>query len=172
MFVIDTFVHGKPEPDSVTPRSSEDQGVSASGDGYDPLLIERLKADHRALKAIFCDIGAANKAGALTQVQQHLARFRATLADHLRKEIGLFRYLEDLLAGDAAKLELMHGFRREMDKMGPVAVGLLAKYEGIAARPRLALSLAGDLALIGVALAGRIQREEDVLYALYVSPKG
>ena len=169
MFVIDSFLQHKPaEPEAeapavATPRPHDDC-VDA---GYDAGLIGQLKADHEQLKAIFCDIGAANKAGDLAQVQRCLGAFRAALAEHLRKEIGLFRNLAQSLAGDEAKLELMHGFRREMDKMGPVAVGMLAKYEGIAARPRLAVSLAGDLALVGGALAGRIQREEGLLYPLY-----
>ena len=169
MFFIDSFFQDKPAQPEAPARPVP---AAESSVGYDPQLVAQLKSDHQQLKEIFSDIGVAGKAGDLALVQELLGDFRSALANHLRKEIGLFRYLEGCLADEEANLEVMHGFRREMDKMGPVAVGMLAKYEGIAARPRLSLSLAGDLALVGSALAGRIQREEDVLYALYVPPQG
>ncbi len=167
MFFIDTFFQDKPaQPEPVAKPVPAAEPVA----DYDPQLVAQLKADHRQLKEVFCDIGVAGKAGDLAQVQQLMGTFRSCLASHLRKEIGLFGYLEERLADDEANLEVMHGFRREMDQMGPVAVGMLAKYEGISLRPRLALSLPSDLALVAGALAGRIQREEEILYRLYEPP--
>lgn len=144
--------------------------VNAPGTGirHDPQLIEGLKEDHRLLLEIFGAIDAARKSGELMTVQSRLDQFRMALQDHLLKEnVRLYVYLEHQLANDPTSHEMMHGFRREMDAIGKVVVGFLAKYREIGIHPELADAFAADLAAIGQALGGRIRREEDTLYPMY-----
>ncbi len=170
MFLLDLlFGRGKSERDEGGGKAhAQESCAPGTSIHHDPRLIAALKEDHELLLEIFHAVDKARKAGDLLTAQTHLDRFRLVLHGHLIKEnVRLYVYLEHLLAGDPARQELMHGFRRDMDAIGKVVVAFLGKYKQIGAHPELAAEFGTDLAAIGKALVGRIQREEKTLYPMY-----
>lgn len=177
MFFIDTlFRHktGSTAQGTVEPASAalvpEHPVSPVAAVRYDPLLVGQLEAEHEVLKTIYYDLGMAGRDGDFLRVEEHLGHFRAALAEHLRKECGMFDYLEGQLADHPDKRETVRVLRSQMDRMAPLVQGRLAGYEGISNRPLLALSLARDMAFLGEVLVARIQEEENTLYPMYAAP--
>lgn len=136
---------------------------------YHPELIDQLEEDHRKLLGIYGTIKEAFDAGEYAQVSTLLDQFRGALQGHLLTEnVRLYIYLDRCLAGDETNSELIRGFRREMDGIGKTAMNFLKKYEAIGVDRDLAGAFAKDFAVIGSVLGERIQKEEQVLYPLYM----
>lgn len=136
---------------------------------YNPGLIQQLKADHRKLLDIYGGIKPAFDAGDYALVSQRLDEFRRGLHGHLLTEnVRMYVYLNRHLAGDESNSNLIHGFRREMDGIGKVVMSFLKKYETIGVDIGLADAFAKDFASIGAVLVERIEKEEQVLYPLYM----
>ncbi len=93
-------------------------------DPLDPGFIEAPKHDHRPLPGIIGSIRQArqaSRAGDLPGLQKRVERFRIALQDHLLKEdVRLYVYRLHLLQSDAISNDLMHGFRRERDRLYPM----------------------------------------------------
>jgi regulator of sigma D len=137
---------------------------------FDPSLIDRLQSDHRELLNLFGAISKAGKEGNLKAAEEYLEQFRKAITDHLLKEnVSLYVYLERLTREDPDSLEIMRGFRREMDGIGRAVVAFLGKYKSIGSQPELAPYFATDLADVGKVLGDRIRREESTLYPMYAS---
>lgn len=138
---------------------------------FDPSLIDRLQSDHRELLNLYGAISAASKEGNLKAAEGYLEEFRKAITDHLLKEnVSLYVYLERLTKEDPDSLEIMRGFRREMDGIGRAVVEFLGKYKSIGSQPELAPYFATDLAGVGKVLGDRIRREESTLYPMYAPP--
>ncbi len=136
---------------------------------YHPELVEQLKSDHQTLLGIYGEIQAAFDAGDYARVSEKLDAFRTGLQGHLLTEnVRLYIYLDRCLASDETNSELIRGFRREMDGIAKVAMNFLKKYEAIGVDKELAGAFAKDFATIGQVLGERIQKEEQVLYPLYM----
>lgn len=136
---------------------------------YHPELIDQLKGDHQKLLGIYGEIKAAFDSSDYQTVSEKLDQFRTGLQGHLLTEnVRLYIYLDHCLAGDENNSELIRGFRREMDGIGKTAMNFLKKYEAIGVDSDLAPSFARDFETIGKVLGERIQREEEVLYPLYM----
>lgn len=136
---------------------------------YDPQLIDKFKNDHHQLLGLFGGIKSAFDAGNYALVAENLDKFRSGLQAHLLVEnVRLYIYLEHMLAGDETSYELVHGFRREMEGIGRVAVAFLTKYKMIGVDKDLAESFGRELDGIGKVLVDRITREEETLYPLYL----
>ncbi|PKM45856.1 MAG: hemerythrin HHE cation-binding protein [Gammaproteobacteria bacterium HGW-Gammaproteobacteria-1] len=136
---------------------------------YHPELIDQLVSDHQKLLGIYGEIEEAFAAGDYARVSDKLDEFRGGLQGHLLTEnVRLYIYLDRCLAGDETNSELIRGFRREMDGIGKVAMNFLKKYEAIGVDKELAGAFAKDFATIGQVLGERIQKEEQVLYPLYM----
>lgn len=137
---------------------------------YDPDLIEQLMQDHRSLLDLYGQTRQASEAGDYARVSQRLAAFRRGLHGHLLAEnVRLYLFLDrHLAADDKSGSDLIRGFRREMDGIGKLVMGFLKKYEAIAVDPELAGTFAEDFAAIGNVLVERIEKEERVLYPLYM----
>ena len=136
---------------------------------FHPELVPQLKKDHQNLLNLYGQIKAAFDKGDYVQVSRKLDDFRTGLQGHLLTEnVRLYIYLERSLAGDETNGELMRGFRREMDGIGRTVLNFLRKYEAIGVDHELAKAFERDFAVIGQVLGERIQREENVLYPLYL----
>lgn len=136
---------------------------------YHPDLIDQLKNDHQDLLGIFGGIKSSFEAGDYGKTAKTLADFRSALQGHLLTEnVRLYIYLERCLSNDEMNYDLMRELRREMDGIGRTAMGFLKKYETIGIDKDLAASFAKDLDTIGSVLVQRINKEESVLYPLYM----
>lgn len=156
----------KTQPAAPAPRYATAPGTEIH---YHPGLIGQLVSDHEHLVGIYAEIKAAFEAGDYALVSQKLHEFRSGLQTHLLTEnVRLYIYLDHCLADDETNSELIHGFRREMDGIGKVAMNFLKKYEAIGVDEGLAPAFAKDFATIGQVLTERIQKEEQVLYPLYM----
>lgn len=154
----------EPEPAKEAPRAAPGTGIH-----YDPQLIDKFKNDHHQLLGLFGAIKSAFDAGNYALVAENLDKFRSGLQAHLLVEnVRLYIYLEHMLAGDETSYELVHGFRREMEGIGRVAVAFLTKYKTIGVDKDLAASFGRELDGIGKVLVDRITREEETLYPLYL----
>lgn len=72
------------------------------------------------------------------------------------------------MAADELNSDLVKGFRREMDSIARIAMSFLKKYEMIGVDAELAKLFAADFEQLGKVLVERINREESVLYPLYL----
>ena len=115
------------------------------------------------------DIKTAFEGGDYEEVAKKLVHFRSSLQAHLLTEnVRLYIYLSHRLANDEINSELIHEFRREMDAIARVAMNFLKKYDTIGVDKELAGAFAKDFATIGQVLTERIEKEERVLYPLYL----
>lgn len=136
---------------------------------FQPELVPQLKADHQNLVSIYLDIKTAFEGGDYEEVAKKLVHFRSSLQAHLLTEnVRLYIYLSHSLANDEINSELIHEFRREMDAIARVAMNFLKKYDTIGVDKELAGAFAKDFATIGQVLTERIEKEERVLYPLYL----
>lgn len=136
---------------------------------YSPELIDLLKQDHKQLLSLYTDVQNAFERNEFAAVSEKLEKFKSNLQSHLLTEnIRLYIYLDRCLANDASNSELIRGFRREMDEIAKVAMKFLNKYSAIGVDEQLAGHFAEDFATIGKVLGERIDKEENVLYPLYL----
>lgn len=136
---------------------------------YHPELISELTADHKALLALYGEIKEAFDQADYPTVAEKLNTFRSDLQAHLLTEnVRLYIYLNRSLGDDETNSELIQGFRREMNEIAKVAMNFLRKYEAIGVDKDLAKAFAKDFAIIGKVLVERIEKEEQVLYPLYM----
>lgn len=172
------FLFGKKEPQhpprpapSVAPAPLVINRPSASGThiAHHADLVPNLEADHQKLLHIFGAIQAALQARDLATVVRRLDDFRTAIQGHLLTEnVLLYVYLEHALAQDAVSHTLIHEFRLEMDAIGKAVLAFLAKYRQLESQPELVAEFGPDLASVGKVLTERIQREESMLYPLYL----
>lgn len=80
----------------------------------------------------------------------------------------LYVYLTRQLADDEANSEIISDFRREMAKIGRVVMEFLRKYTEQPFDTTNMDEFKNELDGIGAALTARIEREEGVLYTLYM----
>lgn len=136
---------------------------------YAPDLVDNLKQDHQTLLGLYGEIQNAFDNKDYTAVSAMLEKFKSGLQGHLLTEnVRLYIYLDRSLASDPVNSDLIRGFRREMDDIAKVAMKFLNKYSTIGVDEHLAEHFANDFATIGAVLGERIQKEESVLYPLYM----
>ena len=172
------FLFGKKEPlhpaHSAPPAAPAPLAIkrpAASGThiAYHTELVPNLKADHHKLLQTFGAIHAALQARDLAAVVHRLDDFRTAIQGHLLTEnVLLYVYLEHALAQDPVSHTLIHEFRLEMDAIGKAVLAFLSKYRELESQPELVAEFGPDLASVGKVLTERIQREESMLYPLYL----
>jgi regulator of sigma D len=136
---------------------------------YSPDLVDSLKADHQKLLSLYGEIKADFENKDYPIVAEKLEHFKSELQGHLLTEnVRLYIYLDRSLASDPTNSELIRGFRREMDNIAKVAMGFINKYSAIGVDEDLASHFGKDFATIGKVLGERIQKEESILYPLYM----
>ena len=152
-------------------KSNTDNYAAAPGTEirYAPDLVDNLKNDHQTLLSLYGEIQADFDNQDYPAVSNKLEKFKSGLQGHLLTEnVRLYIYLDRSLAHDPTNGELIRGFRREMDDIAKVAMKFLNKYSAIGVDADLAKHFADDFATIGQVLGERIQKEESVLYPLYM----
>lgn len=165
-----SFFRKKKEPKPEAQYNAPEYGKAPGTEiRYHPELINKLVTDHKALLGLYAQIKNAFEEEDFELVSEKLNIFRTELQGHLLTEnIRLYIYLERSMSGDETNSELIHGFRREMNDITKVAMNFLRKYEAIGVDKELAGTFSRDFATIGNVLVTRIQKEEQVLYPLYM----
>lgn len=160
-----------PETSASNAAGGFEQSPAAPGTRihYEPELIAQLKGDHQRLLDLYQQIQEKFEEGDYTAVSKQLDQFRVALQGHLLTEnVRLYVYLDHCLGATESNAELIHGFRREMEKIGRDVMNFLRKYRAIGVDRELAPAFSKDFAVVGEKLTERIEREEQVLYPLYM----
>jgi len=135
---------------------------------YDARLVFRLTADHRRLLRLLVKLERAFDDGYLTTAVACLHEFGSEMRAHLLSEkVQLYLYLHHALKSDPFSVALLRALQQEMDAIGKHLVAFLAKYEKLAANPKLLVTFRADLGEIVKLLTTRIRREETTLFPLY-----
>jgi hypothetical protein len=163
---------GKKQQRQITAQTSNRQSRSeAVGDGteYSPGLVDALVSEHRTLLELHGEIKTAFDKADYATVSARLEKYHELLQNHLQTEnTHLYRYLERQFANDYINVDLIRGFRQEMDNIAREATQVLTKYTTIGVEPSVAEAFQCDFEKVGQVLAERIAREEGVLYPLYL----
>lgn len=165
------FFNKKSKPDTNETKTDTSKYATAPGTEirYAPDLVDNLKSDHLNLLGLYGEIKADFDNQDYPAVATKLEKFKSNLQGHLLTEnVRLYIYLDRSLAHDPVNSDLIRGFRREMDDIAKVAMKFLNKYSAIGIDADLAKHFADDFATIGQVLGERIQKEENVLYPLYM----
>ncbi|MDP2683029.1 MAG: hemerythrin domain-containing protein [Deltaproteobacteria bacterium] len=124
-------------------------------------LIKQLKAEH----AIALDMLVKVKdAGALSrEVQKTLVSFRDILIAHLNnEEVNLYPSLKRIAAEDKDLLETIDYFVKDMGVVAGSALQFFDKY----CADGSSLEFGKDFSMFFAALKARIEKEEEILYAI------
>lgn len=136
--------------------------------GYDPLLLDQLRRDHRKMLDLFAVIQSLLTSRDYAGVQRKLGEFRITLQDHLlAANTKLYIYVSRQLADDPAYSSLINTVRREMLDNSRQIMEFLRTYGAIRLDDDSGQMFQTELLSIGEALMQRIEREESSLFPLY-----
>ena len=136
--------------------------------GYDPLLINRLKADQQRMLDLFTQIQSLLVTHDYDGVKRKLGEFRIILQDHLMiANVKFYVYVSRQLADDAARTAIMNDYRREMLANSRQIMDFLRTYSAVRLDDSFAETFQIELLVIGSALVQRIEREQAALFPLY-----
>jgi len=136
--------------------------------GYDPLLLDQLRRDHRKLLDLFAVTQALLSSRDYAGVQRKLGEFRVTLQDHLlTANTKLYIYVSRQLADDPVYSALVNTVRRDMLDNSRQIMEFLRTYSGMRLDDQTGQMFQTELMAIGEALMQRIEREESSLFPLY-----
>ena len=136
--------------------------------GYDPLLLDQLRRDHRKLLDLFAVTQALLSSRDYAGVQRKLGEFRVMLQDHLlTANTKLYIYVSRQLADDPVYASLINTVRRELLDNSRQVMEFLRTYSAIRLDDNSGQMFQTELMSIGEALMQRIEREESSLFPLY-----
>jgi len=136
--------------------------------GYDPLLLDQLRRDHRKLLDLFAVTQALLSSRDYAGVQRKLGEFRVALQDHLlTANTKLYIYVSRQLADDPVYSALVNTVRRDMLDNSRQIMEFLRTYSGMRLDDQSGQMFQTELMSIGEALMQRIEREESSLFPLY-----
>lgn len=159
----------KKQPVSAPEKDKQEAVAPGTQIHFNAELIPQLKKDHQDLLELYGKIKESFEQADYKAVTHQLNTLRQALQGHLLTEnVRLYIYLDRSMANDELNADLVRGFRREMDGIARVAMAFLKKYEMIGVDAELAKLFAADFAELGKVLVERIEREENVLYPLYL----
>jgi hypothetical protein len=152
-------------------KKAEKQLIPGTELSFDPELISSLKSDHIRLLEIYSSISVLLDEGKADELAQPLEEFKALLREHLLTEnLKLYVYLKYALVNDAKNLNIMIELRKDMQKIGKVVNQFLTRYSEFPWTDELKSSFPDEFYEIGSVLGERIEREEALLYTLYMPP--
>ena len=136
--------------------------------GYDPLLLQRLRADQQRMLELFTQTQALLNARDYGGVYRKLGELRIVLQDHLMTaNVKFYVYMSRQLAHDSAKSAIINDCRREMLVNSRQLMDFLRTYTAVRLDDNLAETFQIDLLVIGSVLVQRIEREQTTLFPLY-----
>lgn len=138
--------------------------------GYDPLLLQRLRADQQRMLELFTQTQALLNSRDYSGVYRKLSELRIVLQDHLMiANVKFYVYLSRLFANDQAKSATINDCRREMLANSRQLMDFLRTYTAVRLDDTLAETFQIDLLVIGSVLVQRIEREQNTLFPLYTA---
>jgi regulator of sigma D len=135
---------------------------------YDPALISNLRNDHSELVAMYGQLGQDVRDGYYQRIPNALLAFSTRLEAHLLMENRRFySYVEQVLAGDSDRMEIVRAFRGEMTLLARAIIEFARRYQQTRVDRTNTEDFLREYNEVGKLLVMRIEREEDDLYPLY-----
>jgi len=135
---------------------------------YDPGLINTLLRDHAELGQLYQSIGKAGENRDHVELGRLLGRFKLRLEAHvIHENVRFYNYVEQSMKNDPASLDLMRGFRRNMNAIVREVLDFVSKYQSADTSPEVYRDFRADHARVLHALELRLDSEESSLYPLY-----
>ncbi len=154
------------DSDSIAPAAAA--AASPSGIRYDPDLIATLQRDHAELGALYQRIGKLHEEGNRAELGRVLGQFKLRLEAHVINEnVRFYNYVEQSMKNDRASVELMRGFRRDMNGIVREVLDFVKKYQAAGLAREAYRDFPTDYATVRRALELRLDSEENNLYPLY-----
>jgi len=144
--------------------------VSAPGTriGFDPLLIKRLRSDHRRMLEIFTQAQELLSTRDYDGVKRKLGELHIALQDHLMTaSVKLYVYVGRQLASNPAQAAIINEHRRDMLENSRLIMDFLRTYSAVRLDDSFADVFQTEFLAIGATLVQRIEREEGTLFPLY-----
>lgn len=164
------FLSSRQSRPPVRPASATGLPAPGTRIGYDPLLIQRLRADQQRMLEIFTQAQQLLSSRDYDGVKRKLGELRIALQDHLMiASVKLYVYVSRQLAHDPAKTALVNEHRRDMLDNARRIMDFLRTYSAVRLDDSFADVFQTEFLAIGAALVQRIEREETTLYPLYQS---
>ncbi|WII70691.1 hemerythrin domain-containing protein [Bdellovibrio sp. 22V] len=125
-------------------------------------LTNKLKNDHKVLVSALEEI--KNIGIAHPDAPKKLIAAKAALLAHLKHEdVELYPVLKKAAASDGSMQSTLNVLAKDMETLAPAALAFFAKYE----KGGDPTEFSRDFSKLFSALATRIRREEETLYAMF-----
>jgi hypothetical protein len=136
--------------------------------GYDPMLIKRLRNDHKRLLNLFAQVQALLTTADYDGVRRKLGEMRIVLQEHLVVATTKFYvYVARQLASRPSEAVVVNSHRRAMLGDSREIMDFLSTYGAIRLDDQSAPMFQAELLEIGAVLVRRFEREESTLFPLY-----
>jgi len=136
--------------------------------GYDPLLITRLRQDHRNFIELFSQAQLLLNSADYEGVKRKLGELRIALQDHLLlASTKFYIYLSRLLAYHSESMTILNRQRSAMHHNSREIMDFLRTYSAIRLDSASAPMFQEEFLKIGATLMNRIENEENHLFPLY-----
>lgn len=145
-----------------------EQSLKNAQISYSPELLVNLKDEHKILLNHMHSLSEAEKTKDLDSLPLLLDIFRSKMLAHVSKEIlKLYIYLLSNLDHNSEQYKNVRAFRKEMDSMLIKILDFLDSYKDIE-QIKQGKNFHDDLQQIITIFNDRIEREENILFPLYI----
>lgn len=170
---ISNFINRWRTAESETGEATEYAPAPGTEIRYSPELIREFELEHKRFFSLHDNILSAQRRGDFTTIPPLLSEFEAALTGHLLSErVRLYAYMDAYFSTDQKTRTMLREYRTEMDRIGDAVMQLFRKYRNINSDITLTQSLGRDFEELGKILAERMEREETILYPLYMPVAG
>lgn len=135
---------------------------------YDKHLVDKLKADHEELVAIFTQIKEAATSRQYHKIGGLLTNFKMALQAHVMTEnVKFYVYVQEQAKNNPEKTEFISNVRKDMNGIANAVVKFTQKHTSNTPTSHSIDNFLFELDGIGNALLKRVELEETELYSLY-----
>lgn len=166
---ISRFINRWRAPEAVAQRVAEYAPAPGTGIRFSPGLTDEFIQEHKRFFTLHSTILSAHERGDLAAIPPLLSEFEAILTGHfLTERVRLYAYMDAYFSTDRKTHEMLREYRTEMDRIGDSVMVLIRKYRNIDSDVSLRQEFGDDFQELGKVLTERMQREEAILYPLYM----
>lgn len=166
---ISSFINRWRTSESATGESNDYAPAPGTEIRYSPELVGKFEQEHQRFFALHGAILDAQERRELSAIPPLMNEFEALLTGHLLSErVRLYAYMDAYFSADQKTRTMLREYRTEMDRIGDSVMQLFRKYRNIETDSTLTQTFNRDFEELGKILAERMQREESILYPLYM----
>lgn len=157
----------KQTPKTELPKAAQPQAPDVP---YEPSLVAALTQQHRDMVTLMVKANSAAQQGAYDEIKECLAQFKDALAVHVAQEnTKLHPYLAAHIKGENSR-ETLRDARQNCNRVSQSVEGFIAHYSGFAVGDHNVERFGMELEGVSEEFCEEIEREEAVVYTLYLPP--